>query len=104
MAEPPSKAPILARPAVWLGVGIALVLGLAWSGARSRVAEQQDDFRSEADASADAPPPQSLELPLHVFDPYLAHLRFAPDASAVLAFGSDGTALRSADDGQSWQA
>ena len=90
--------------AMGLGGGVAISL-VVWTVRRGKPVEKPDDWRPLAAASSvslSALPP--LDLPVHVYDSHLAHLRFVPDGSASLAFGSEGSTLRSTDDGQSWQA
>jgi photosystem II stability/assembly factor-like uncharacterized protein len=43
-----------------------------------------------------------LTLPVRIHNPTLSTLLFDPDHQAVLAMGSEGTVLRSVDDGKSW--
>lgn len=46
---------------------------------------------------------EPLELPLDVLNSDLVQLRYPASGDVALAFGSEGTIVRSSDDGQSWQ-
>src|SRR5689334_18430859 len=105
MANRQPLASIVGRPWLWLGLVVPVALGLVWNAGRARVAERVDDFQG---TSAARPPasdaPVALELPLHVYNSHFSHIRVAPDGSAILAFGSEGAAVRSTDDGQTFQS
>lgn len=106
MTDRQSERPSVRKPWIGLGLGVALVVALVWSARPSAVADKPDEWQSGPSAvtrPADAPVAASIQVPLHVYNPHLAHLRFSPDGAGILAFGSDGVALRSGDDGQTWQ-
>jgi photosystem II stability/assembly factor-like uncharacterized protein len=94
-----------ARTWLVIGLGATAALVLVWNARRSRIDDRADAWqRPSASSASAAPAPSSLALPVTVYDPHLSHLSVAPDRRSVLVFGSEGTALRSTDDGQSWQS
>jgi photosystem II stability/assembly factor-like uncharacterized protein len=105
MSERQPQDSIARKPWLWLALGVPVALGLAWYARGTKVEERTDDFQGTVAARPKAPDaPAALELPLHVYNSHLAHVRVAPDGSAILAFGSEGAAMRSTDDGQSFQS
>ncbi len=105
MTERQAKTVIAPRSWLWIGLGAVTAAALVWSARRSRLDERPDAWeRPSASPAADAAVPASLALPLTLYNSHLGHLRVAPDRATVLAFGSEGTTLRSTDDGQSFQS
>jgi photosystem II stability/assembly factor-like uncharacterized protein len=107
--ERPSQGPSASKPWLWLGLGVAGVLGFVWSARPSAVVDKADDWQGAGPAPApepqvEAPVSAPIELSLHVYDSHLAHVRFTPDGAGILAFGSEGATLRSNDDGKTWRA
>ncbi|MGC4091025.1 MAG: YCF48-related protein [Polyangiaceae bacterium] len=93
----------LRRP--WLLFGAAGVLALLaarqlW---RSPPQAEPSSTASPVAATAKPTPLESVDVPLRVFNPHLARLSFLAGADVALALGSEGTVLRSSDDGQSWR-
>lgn len=104
MTDRHAKGVLAARTWLWIGLGATAAAALVWNARRSRIDDQPDAWqRPSASSASAAPAGSSLALPVTVYDPHLSHLGVAPDRAAVLAFGSEGAALRSTDDGQSWQ-
>lgn len=88
-----------------LGAG-ALFLGFALlhgrqPGSESRKAAGRPAPSATTSTRELAPP---VTLPLRVANSNLRQLRFMADRQTAIAIGSEGTVLRSADDGQSWQS
>lgn len=102
---PDRQSPRLSKKARGLGVGIAVaaLLGFASSLQPARVVERPDTWRGAGVAPSSLGAAPAVELPLHVYDSHLVHVGFSADGAAALAFGSEGAALRSTDDGQTWQ-
>lgn len=88
---------------LWISVACVALVGLAWSTRLARGVDEPDaSLRVAAVPAADAP--AASEPSLHVYNSSLARVHFAANGIAALAFGSEGTTLRSIDDGQTWQA
>jgi photosystem II stability/assembly factor-like uncharacterized protein len=105
MSKRQAQDSMVGRPWLWIGLCVPIALGLVWNARGNKVAERGDDFQGGGRASPKtSEAPAALELPLHVYNPHFSHIRVAPDGSAILAFGSEGAAVRSTDDGQSFQS
>ncbi|HWA75074.1 MAG TPA: YCF48-related protein [Polyangiaceae bacterium] len=94
----PAKFWLLGAGAILLG--LALVRGRHSEGESSRAGARVAPA-TKVSALELAPP---LALPVRVANSHLTEVSFMPDRQTAIALGSEGTVLRSADDGQSWQS